>query len=83
MKLNKNIAVSESGFIFNPASGDSFAVNNIGSEIIQMLKNEKKKSDIVKSIAEKYHVESSEFEKDLEDFFGQLNEFNLLNNDAK
>ena len=41
MKLKKNIATSEAGFIFNPGTGDSFSVNNIGSEILVMFKENK------------------------------------------
>lgn len=77
MKLNKNIAVSESGFIFNPATGDSFSANAVGADIIQMMKEDKKKADIVKAIATKYKIESAAFEKDLEDFYIQLRDNNL------
>jgi len=54
MKLNKNIAVSENGFIFNPVSGDSFSTNPLGQEVIRMMKDQKEKKEIVKAIAEKY-----------------------------
>ena len=47
MKMRKNIAVSDSGFIFNPGTGDSFSTNPIGMEIISMIKEEKK---VLKSI---------------------------------
>ena len=40
MKLKDNIAVSESGFIFNPTTGDSYTANEIGLEIIKCLKEE-------------------------------------------
>lgn len=72
MKINKNIAISESGFIFNPSTGDSFSTNPIGAEIIQMMKDDKKVSDIIKTISSKYNVEGPAFEKDLEDFYAQL-----------
>ena len=35
MKLKKNIATSESGFVFNPSTGDSFSLNTIGAEILK------------------------------------------------
>jgi hypothetical protein len=41
MRIKKNIAISESGFIFNPAVGDSYSTNPIGAEIIKMLKESK------------------------------------------
>jgi hypothetical protein len=81
MKINKNIAVSESGFIFNPSSGDSFSANQIGADIITLMKEEKKIPEIIKTISSKYDVEPSVFEKDLEDFISQLRDNNLANHD--
>ncbi len=82
MKLNKNIALSETGFIFNPTTGDSFSANSIGAEIIEMLKSETKTKDIIKTICDKYDVESSAFEKDLEDFMLQIRDANLTTHQA-
>ena len=37
MKIKKNIALSDTGFVFNPGNGDSFSVNPIGLEILKIL----------------------------------------------
>ncbi len=79
MKLSKNIAISENGFIFNPLSGDSFSTNPIGQEIIRLMKEEKSREEIVKTVAEKYNVDSATIEKDLEDFFQMLQSYQLIN----
>jgi hypothetical protein len=79
MKLNKNIAVSENGFIFNPVSGDSFSTNPLGQEVIRMMKDQKEKKEIVKAIAEKYAADDSTIEKDLNDFFQMLMSYQLIN----
>lgn len=79
MKLNKNIAVSENGFIFNPVSGDSFSTNPLGQEVIRMMKDQKEKKEIVKAIAEKYAADYSTIEKDLNDFFQMLLSYQLIN----
>lgn len=78
MKLKKNIATSEAGFIFNPGTGDSFSVNGIGSDILGMFKDDKSIAEIIDRISEKYDVERSQLEKDLEDFTSQLYGYNLL-----
>jgi len=78
MKLKKNIATSEAGFVFNPGTGDSFSVNNIGSEILVMLKENKSMNDIIESITMRYDVEKSQLEKDLDDFVSQLSGYNLI-----
>ncbi len=77
MKIKKNIAISDSGFIFNPSTGESFTVNPIGVEIITLLKEEKDKDTIKKQIIEKYQTEETVFEKDFYDFVGMLTHFHL------
>ncbi len=79
MQLNKNIAVSENGFIFNPVSGDSFSTNPIGQEIINLMKEQKDRKEIVKILAEKYATEEAILEKDLADFFQMLLSYQLIN----
>ena len=78
MKLKKNIATSESGFVFNPTTGDSFSLNSIGSEILLMMKENKSSAEIKKSILLKYDVEKNQLEKDWDDFMSQLKDGNLL-----
>ncbi len=78
MLLNKNIAVSDSGFIFNPSSGDSFSANAIGLEIIRILREGKSKEDLIKEISEKYAIDSSTAEKDIQDFLQTLSSYQLI-----
>lgn len=78
MKIKKNIATSEEGFIFNPSTGDSFSANGIGTEIIQLLKQDKEVSEIVRLMCGKYDVEPNLFERDLDEFMTVLKEFNIL-----
>jgi len=78
MKLKKNIATSEEGFIFNPGTGDSFSANPIGTDIIALLKKEIPLERIVETICEKYDVDKSQFVKDLDDFESQLKDYGIL-----
>jgi hypothetical protein len=78
MKLKKNIATSEAGLIFNPGTGDSFSVNNIGSEILVFLKENKSQDEIIGYLSSKYDVDKILIEKDMDDFISQLNDYNLL-----
>ena len=83
MKLKKGIAVSETGFIFNPDTGDSFSSNRVGLEIISMLKAGKIHKEIIKMISAKYKIKPNEFEKDYDDFTSQLNDSNLAERPSK
>jgi hypothetical protein len=78
MKLRKNIATSEEGFIFNPTTGDSFSTNPIGTDILTMLKEEISLPAIIQAICAKYEVNEILFEKDLDDFISQLKDFSIL-----
>jgi hypothetical protein len=77
MRLRKNIAVSDSGFIFNPGTGDSFSTNPIGIKIINMLKEQKDDEAIKKAIVEEYNVEVASFEMDFNDFMNMLKTYQL------
>ena len=78
MKLKKNIALSETGFIFNPGNGDSFSVNNTGAAIIGMLRENRSTGEITEVLSQEYEVEKMQIEKDLDDFISLLFSYNLL-----
>ena len=78
MKLKKNIATSAEGFIFNPGTGDSFSTNEIGTEIISLLKDDFHQQAIIEAICAKYDVDQNQFEKDLDDYLSQLKDFAIL-----
>lgn len=78
MKLKKNIAISESGFVFDPQSGESFSVNPVGAEIIELIKQEKKFNEIRDFITGKYDIEAPSFEKYYYDFLNTLKQYNLV-----
>ena len=80
MKLKKNIAISESGFVFDPTSGESFSLNPIAIEILNMLQEGKGQGDISSFVMNKYDVERDTFENNYFDFVGMLKQFSLLEN---
>jgi hypothetical protein len=83
MKMNKNIAISESGFLFNPSNGESFSVNPIGVEIISKLKEGKSAEQITKHILAAYDTDETTVEKDLQDFVSILKNYSLIQGDEK
>ncbi len=76
--LKKNIAVSESGFVFNPTTGDSFSLNNVGTEILRLMKDGKSEGDIKNTIRAWYDIDEETLEKDYYDFLKMLGQFKLL-----
>ena len=78
MKIRSDLAISETGFIFDPISGESFSLNQIGTEIFLMYKEEKSVDEIKKAILEKYDVTETELEKSLSDFEGMMKEYKFI-----
>ena len=83
MKLKKNLALSDSGFVFDPSTGDSFSTNPIGLEIIRMLKEGKTSNDIKANILKTYMTDDASFEKDFYDFINMLTKHNLVEGGEK
>ncbi len=78
MKIKKNIATSENGFVFNPATGDSFSGNAMASVILLAMKNGVNTAEIKADILKKYDVSVAQLDRDWEDWIIQLKEANLL-----
>ncbi|MCB0536816.1 MAG: PqqD family protein [Bacteroidetes bacterium] len=83
MHINKNIAISESGFIFNPATGDSFSANSIGQDIIRLLQSEKSIEVVIQSVHEKYSIDKSTLEKDMSDFLYILKTYQIIKDEEQ
>lgn len=81
MKIKKNIALNDSGFIFDPSTGDSFNTNPVGLEIVQMLKQGKNQKEIGAFFLKEYAVDEATFEKDFYDFVNMLSKLKLTERD--
>lgn len=72
MTINKKIAISETGFVFDPVTGDSYSMNPIASEILEMLKKDMKEEEIIKVLYNKYDVNKSVLQKSFDEFINTL-----------
>lgn len=78
MNIKNDIAISDSGFVFNPATGESFTVNPIGAKIIQLIREKKSSEETVKFITEQYNIDDKSAENDLNDFISMLKQYEIL-----
>ncbi|MEZ4999993.1 MAG: PqqD family protein [Bacteroidales bacterium] len=78
MKLKKNIALSESGFVFDPSTGDSYSLNEQALDIVRMMNEESTVEEITDYMTETYDVDRASFEKYYFDFVGMLRQNRLL-----
>lgn len=70
----RRLAVSESGFVFDPSSGRSFTVNETGVSILRALQQELGLDAIRRELATDYEVAPQTLERDLSEFLGSLKE---------
>ncbi len=82
MKVRNNIAVSESGFLFDSNTGDSFSLNETGKQIIKMFNEGKAESEIKQYFLDNYDVEEGIYENNFYDFINMLQNLNLLENEG-
>lgn len=82
MQIRNNIAISDSGFVFDSNNGESFTLNKIGLEILQSLKEAKTEEEIAEVIINKYDVDRATFEQNYFDFIGMLRHFNLFEKES-
>jgi len=78
MQIKKNIAVSETGFVFDPTSGESYSINREGQEIMALLKEGKTPDEISEIMCAQYEIDTASFEKYFYDFTGMLRQFQLI-----
>jgi hypothetical protein len=78
MNIRNNIALSDSGFLFDPSTGDSFSVNPIGMEIIRMIKGGKTDPEIRQYLLSTYQADEATVEKDYYDFLKMVEQFHLI-----
>lgn len=71
-RVLERLAVSESGFVFDPFSGHSFTVNETGLEILRSLQQGTDFSVLQDRLADEYDVDRMSIDRDLLEFLGSL-----------
>lgn len=80
MKLKQKLAISDSGFIFDPTTGESFSINQEGLTILQLLKEGKTEEEIKAMFLNEYDVDETTLDRSLLDFISMLKNYNLIEN---
>ena len=78
MKIKENIAISETGFVFNPTTGDSFTLNETGRKVIALINEGKTIEQAAKVLKETFDVDDTTLERYLFDFVYDLRINKLL-----
>jgi hypothetical protein len=67
--------VSESGFVFDPVSGQSFSVNETGLVVLHLAQQEQDLDKLVEQLAEQFDASILEINRDVQDFINRLQGF--------
>ena len=73
-----DLAVSESGFVFDPMSGATFNANASGLAIIDGLKQGKDRNGIVALLEERFEVAGADLDRDLDELVALLRDHGLV-----
>jgi len=71
----QRLAISESGFVFDPTSGHNFTVNETGLSILRRLQKNTDLTPLLEALIEEYEVTPRELERDVLEFAGMLRDY--------
>ena len=71
-KSLERLAVSESGFVFDPVSGHSFTLNETGLSILRALQQDRRLDALRADLSAEFDVDAMTLERDLLEFLGSL-----------
>lgn len=72
MKLITDLAISETGFVFDPSTGHTYRLNRIGTHIVKMLQSSGRIDTIAEKIAEKFDIDEEIALEDIKEFITLL-----------
>ncbi len=78
MERLKNLAISDSGFLFDPLSGATFTINEPGREILEQLKQGCGRKEIIEHLQRTFEVQLQDLHRDLDEFVHLLRQSDLL-----
>lgn len=76
--IPENLAVSDTGFLFMPTSGETYILNPTGQYFFKLLREKKTVEDVVNIFLEEYDADRQTLEKDFDDFLSQLKNYQLI-----
>ncbi len=76
----KDLAISESGFLFDPYSGTTFTLNNTGKFILQLFMEGNGVEAIEAALRDKFEVGEEDLLNDIYEFVSLLKENHFLPN---
>ncbi|NOZ03276.1 MAG: PqqD family protein [FCB group bacterium] len=76
--FKSELTLSESGFLFDHATGLTYTLNPTGQFIFRQMQKGVEGPEILTRLQEEFEVDETTARKDLDDFVRQLKEFELI-----
>lgn len=78
----RELAISDTGFVFDPRTGATFTVNETGLIVLQALREGATREKIVERLAERFDRPRDDLAEDISDFVQLLRQHALLSTDS-
>lgn len=79
------LAISDSGFVFDPYSGTSFSTNAAGLVLLDCLKNGDSRADIITALRDAFDVieDEDDLTRDIDEFVRALRQHHIVGQDYR
>lgn len=74
----RDLALSETGFLFDPYSGATFSLNPTAVAILRALRGSADRSAVLEILRSEFDVQSADLEHDLDEFIALLRREGLV-----
>lgn len=71
----QRLAISESGFVFDPVTGHNFTVNETGLSILRLLQKDNQLAPLLEQLEKDYEATPRILERDVLEFAGLLRDY--------
>jgi PqqD family protein of HPr-rel-A system len=78
MNRLRSLALSETGFVFDPITGYTYNLNPMATELLKRLQKGETADVILAHMKANYDADANEIERDWEQFLERLREYGLL-----
>ena len=79
----RDLAVSETGFVFDPSTGATFSVNASGLVMLAGLKDGQEREAITERLRDAFETGEADLQRDLDEFVGLLRQHGILPEDFR
>ena len=77
-----DLAISDSGFVFDPWSGATFSLNPSGLAVLHLLKDGLRGDALHSALQDRFEVREGDLQRDVDEFLGLLVRHELLADDG-